>query len=218
MAIAWEQEADFEENDTSDFDSVTENGSSTFAATAESKMNGNYGATVTIDGSQNTAYGALTGPSAETAITVEFRLDPNTLTMSTDETFAVVRAGTGPEFLVYLEYDGSSYGLWGLVQEDDTGYISSSIYDITDEPHIVRVVWVASSGADDGYMSIYIDRVLNESVTGLDNDALDIDELRFGATAGIDAGTSGAFYMDDCRWDDAVHLIPALLASQVMFF
>lgn len=198
--LAWDQEADMEENDTSDFDSVTENGSSTFAATAESKLRGNYGVTVTIDGSQNTTYGAFTDPTNETVVTVEFLIDTNTLTMATNDAFALIRAGTSPEFLVYLNYDGSDYGIYTLIQEDDSSHVQSSTHTMTDDKHLVRVIWVASSGADDGYARLYIDGVLEETVTGLDNDTKNIDQVWFGATAGIDSGTSGPFYMDDCRW------------------
>jgi len=92
------------------------------------------------------------------------------------------------------------YSIFTYVHTDG----GSTIVDrtnITDAPHKIRAVWQASSGvgADDGFCHLYIDDVLEKSLTGVDNDTLSVDEVRFGACSALDAGTYGIFYMDDCK-------------------
>ena len=62
--------------------------------------------------------------------------------------------------------------------------------------------FMASSapGADDGYMYLYIDGVLQEAITGIDNDTTNVDTVYMGAYSSIAAGTYGIIYMDDCQW------------------
>ena len=165
-------------------------------------QNGTYGLSIPI--MDTTArYCSFTDPTAETAITAECNLDPNTITMGAAESFTFI-SGDAADFTVNLKYSGG-YKI-NAVAALDAGTDVTSDYDITDAPHKIRVVWVASSiaAADDGYLKLYIDDVLQETLSGLDNDTLDIGSVYFGAYTGLDAGTYGIFYMDDCRWSDEV--------------
>jgi len=166
-------------------------------------QSGTYGLSIPIMDT-TVRYCSFTDPAAETAITAECNFDPNTLTMASGNQFNFM---TEPNAYFYttLNYDGANYRIQAGVHHD-TGYTATSYYAISDANHKIRVVWKASSGAgnDDGYLKLYIDDVLLETLSGLDNDTRAISAINFGAVAGLDAGTYGIFYMDDCKWADEV--------------
>ena len=167
-------------------------------------QSGTYGISIPV--MDTTArYCSFTDPTAETAITAECNLDPNAITMGAAESFTFI-SGDAADFTVNLKYSGG-YKI-NAVAALDAGSEATADYSITDAPHKIRVVWVASSvaAADDGYLKLYIDDVLQETLSGLDNDTLDIGSVYFGAYTGLDAGTYGIFYLDDCRWGPWVDL------------
>ena len=186
-----------------------------------SAQNGTYGLTIPI--MDTTArYCSFTDPTAETAVTIECEFDPNLLTMANNDTFAIIypydTSLASDPFQIRLKKAGADYILHGYIRADGGAatYLASPV--LTDEPHTIRVVWVASSvdGADDGYFSLYMDDILLQTITGIDNDTWDIDSIDFGARTGLDAGTYGIFYMDDCKWNDGAEGQWNSLSSDVL--
>ena len=170
-------------------------------------QNGTYGMAIPV--MDTTArYGSFTDPTAETAVTVEFELDPNSITMSNGEAFFVVRGdGAGYDFWLQLYYSTvSGYGIQAGYKDDAAASQYGSIQYITDTSYKIRLVWQASSGVgnDDGYYKLYIDDILKESVTDIDNDTRSVGFIEYGAITAIDAGTYGIFYMDDCKWTSTI--------------
>ena len=202
MAEVWSQEAYFEDGTLNEFDSTTGIG---LSATEAAAMTGTYGMSVAVTDA-TARYGSFTDPDAETAVTVEFELDPNLLTMGNNENFNLV-FGVGV-FIVFLRYSAGSYQIYALAGTD-AGSEQTAYYNIADEPHKIRLTWFASTGVgeDNGYMELYIDDVLKEAIVGLDTDTKSVDEIRFGSAGGLDAGTYGIFYMDDCKWSDELYPI-----------
>lgn len=204
----WNQTADMEEGNTTDFDGVTENGSSTFTATEASKKNGTHGVSVVIDGSQNTAYGTFTDPSAETTMVLESWVNPTLLTMATNDVFNAIMTigasvgGKSATGFMELKYDGSDYSVSLVLNEDDGTGVATGYHTITAGWNLIRLILTMASGAgiNDGNGHLYIDGVPKEVLTGLDNDLRVINSCSFGARSAIDAGTSGTLYMDDCKW------------------
>ena len=147
---------------------------------------------------------SFTDPTAETAVTTECWLDPNDLTMGNGDSFYFMTALNFYSRLYYI-LAGDIYYIHSTVVTD-TGTTSTGYHLITDAPHKIRHEWQASSaaGADDGYLKLYIDNVLVETISGVDNDTKTIETISFGAVSAIDATTSGIFYMDDCKWSDEV--------------
>jgi len=173
---------------------------------------GTYGMAITPYADTTAHYAEFTGPTADTITTVKFELDINTLTMATNDEFIVAQA-VG-EFYVSIKYTGSAYQIIATANLD-SGTTSTTASAITDATHTVVVVWQASSsaGADDGYLSLYVDDVLIETLAVLNNDTLSYDEVRFGVVSGLDTGTSGTFYMDDLNWTNNGNFYPALTGS-----
>lgn len=140
---------------------------------------------------------SFSNPTSEAVIMAECWIDPNTIAMAADDAYAFINCG---DLGIYLKYS-SGYKIYGLAGLD-VGTDKTSEYAITDDWHHVRVYWRASPGAgeNDGLLALYIDHVLQEALTGLDNDTKDVNTVIFGAASGLDAGTYGIFYMDDCKW------------------
>lgn len=63
----------------------------------------------------------------------------------------------------------------------------------------VEIDWQASSapGANDGRLDLWVDGQPQAPLTGLDTDEARIATVRWGAVAGLDAGTTGAFRLDE---------------------
>ena len=165
---------------------------------------GTYGMAIPVMDT-NQRYGSFTDPTSETSVTIEYGFDPNTLTMAAaDEFWISAGYGAGGVFwqsIGILYYTGSAYQIYLSSWDDSSTEHKTAKYTITDAPHKIRTVWQASSGAgaDDGFNKLYIDDVLMESITGLDNDTLTINTVYYGAVATLDVGTYGIFYMDDCK-------------------
>jgi len=219
----WDNEADAEAGDESDWDSVVENGSSTFNNAAGSALRGTRGWEITIDASSSTAKGVWsTNPTNETHVVLEFTIDPNSMTMTAGDTFTVaqgVSAGSVQWAFVNLAYDGTNYEIEAGYRTDGGSKPTTSNYDISDAVTYVRAIFDASSsgGADDGTLYLYLDGQLKEAVTGIDNDTMDVDQIEFGACAGIDAGSaSNTFHMDDCRWSDGAGSPPWIIPAAQM--
>ncbi len=49
---------------------------------------------------------------------------------------------------------------------------------------------------NDGYLTLWIDGVLKETISGLDSDEKRISEVQLGVPADLDSGDSGTFYID----------------------
>ena len=164
-------------------------------------QNGTYGISIPV--MDTTArYVSFTDPTAETAVTIETGFDPNVLTMADNDEWVFMDSTA---FYARLLKSGTSYKVSAVVQTD-TGTTETADYTITDAYHTFRIVGQVSSGvgADDGYLKLYSDDVLLETLSGVDNDTRSVGTISFGACSGLDAGTYGIFYMDDCKWSSDV--------------
>jgi uncharacterized repeat protein (TIGR01451 family) len=65
--------------------------------------------------------------------------------------------------------------------------------------HALEIDWQAASapGANDGRLDLWVDGLPQPSLHGLDTDEARIGAVRWGAVAGLDAGTSGSFALDE---------------------
>jgi hypothetical protein len=77
--------------------------------------------------------------------------------------------------------------------------VAGSWFTISDGPHPIEIDWqaAASAGANNGYLSLWIDNALNQTRGSLDNDTLRVEEVRLGPLQGIDSATSGTEIFDD---------------------
>jgi hypothetical protein len=204
---------DVEENDFTDYTS-TSDADGDMTTTVAAAMNGtSYGISLLIDDA-NAMYGQidLSGQDFTTngKFKMSFYLDPNTLTMGSEDKFAIIRSeytGDPYNFLwLYLEYNtGTGYS---FITEPtvDTGGLTGHEETISDGPHLIEVEMTraATNVSSDGSIVLKVDGGTANTWSSIDNyDTLAIiDWMRLGAISSIDAGTSGTFYLDGIEYYD----------------
>ena len=181
-----------------------------FEVTPEAALEGGWGGAFTVDGVGSEIYGVDHLPSAENTISIEFLLDINSLTMADADFFEVMRAlspGTGGiAFLMLVIRTDPNYRISVQVKKDDGTNVLLTTTTISDQSVKVRLEWTAASapGANDGTAELFFDDVSQTSTSTVDSDTHNITAIRMGAISNLAAGTSGTFYIDRYRWDDAL--------------
>jgi len=188
----------FESGDLSGW--TTSVGDGDLNVTAGAALSGTYGLAITID-NKSANYVLDDSPAGEDRYRARFYFDPNDLTMGAGDShviFVGLQEGVGTLFKYILAPLGSDYQLRVGMRNDAGRFHYSSWHVLTDEPHTLEIDWLAATGVDlnDGYLTLYIDGALAQTISGLDTDTLRVDESRLGAHAGIDATTNGTYYFD----------------------
>ncbi len=105
---------------------------------------------------------------------------------------------TSAVFNVDFRYSAGSYQTRLRQQDDAQATVSTPWVTISDAPHVIELQWQAATapGANNGAIAFWVDGVQRGSVGGLDNDTRRIELVRLGAASGVDAGTTGTYYLD----------------------
>ena len=140
-------------------------------------------------------------PNAEPRYRARFYFDPNSIPMVSGNAHFMFYGYNGTsKAVVRVEFRNSSgnYQLRAGILNDASNWTNSAWFTITDAPHPVEFDWKAatSAGANNGYMTLWIDGTQKANLTNVDNDTWRIDRARLGAVAGIDTGTRGTYYLD----------------------
>ncbi len=149
-----------------------------------------------------------TTPDDETFYYAEFQIDPNGVDISGDTDRIRISQGRNDAtfpFIVLLRDVGTSYTVRLRIANDSGAYTDTDFYAITDAVHTIAVEWRADTfdGASDGYGTLYIDGVLMETQSGVDNDTLRVDKILLGITSRMDGMVfTGTMYMDDFYSDN----------------
>ena len=214
----------FESGDLTAWDaSATDSGD--LSATEAAALHGTYGLDIFIDGT-GAIYVQDDTPAGETRYRARFYIDPNGLTMGDGDNFVCFRgykaAGDVRNLIVLLRYTiAAGYKIQLKERTDANNYSAAGTqYVITDEPHCVEFDWEASSGANDGWFSLWIDGVFKETVAGIDNDTHIMDYIRLGAPGDLDAGTENTFFIDDFASNDdgsEIGLISEVKDNAILF-
>lgn len=174
--------------------------------------------------SSTTAQYAVKTVTADTSGTVRIRayIDPNSITMANNNSFVWARlinsSGDTCAALIldYSTADGYEIGAWIYTDAGADNPLSGT-HTITDAPHYAELLLVraTTSSSNDGYLQLWIDGVSQGTLGSTDNyDRLaNFATLHIGARAGIDAGTSGTFYLDEVVINNDGGLIGPVVAA-----
>ena len=159
----------------------------------------------------NSLYVTDNTPNAEPHYRSRFNFDPNSIQMSIGNAHYIFYAYSGASTVVLrIEFRCSSPNRQLLAELLNNGitWTSSSWFTISDGPHVIETDWQAATaaGANNGYLTLWIDGVQRANLTGVANDTRRIDSVRLGAVSGIDTGTRGTYYFDTCRIANATKL------------
>lgn len=174
--------------------------------TRSKALEGYFSGRIFINGASSESYWEDNSMDSETTFVSEFIVGLSDLTMASGDSFYVQIAkttGGSNIFTLTISYDGSDYKVQATANLD-SGTDATAQYVISDGD-IIKVVWAAATGVgnNDGELELFINGVSKEALSSLDNDTKDIDYVWTGATLGLDAGTTGWFYLDRIRWADA---------------
>ena len=165
-----------------------------------SAMSGGYGLEITISSSFPT-YVRTNNAASEYHYHASFLFDPNSIAMDTGDSLLLVRGmdGNSPLFQIGFGFNGSQYEL-NIVTFDDSGNMRISNWAaLNDAPNLVQFNWdsATGAGANNGTASLVVNGNPPITFSSLDTDTRKVDQVRIGATGGIDLGTRGTFYFDD---------------------
>jgi hypothetical protein len=166
------------------------------SVTPGAALQGGFGMQVGIDDNAP-LYVVDSRPNAEPRYRARFYFDPNSIGMNNNDGHNFLRAvqGTsGTVFWMLFLKQGGNYLMRPTVLEDGLGYRNLAYQVLSDGAHYIELDWQA--GAGDGYLSLWIDGELKQTLSGLSNASQAVDEVWFGPYAGIDAGTRGSYYLD----------------------
>lgn len=140
-------------------------------------------------------------PADQSSYRARFYFDPNALVLPHNKRFKIfqLRASDNRRLLTLVfREEAGSYVLLAKSHQDDATWAKTPWIDYDDAPHYVEIEWTRSSapGASDGRLRMWIDGTLTSSVSGIDNDERGAIEARFGEVGGLDAGTTGTYYLD----------------------
>jgi hypothetical protein len=190
----------------------------------------NCGALVTLTSGDTTAsFVQDNSPSAEGTYRVRFYVNLRTLQM-TD--------GTG--FDLFAAYDGNDptpptvagNAVLRLVVQQASGKKQLNVFarlnsgsesaigapvSLPDGWRSIEIDWAkaTASGANNGHLNLWVDGRAQTGLSGLNNDTETVNYSRWGAVAGLDAGTSGSFRLDDFASQRTGYIGPALPFSDV---
>jgi hypothetical protein len=101
-------------------------------------------------------------------------------------------------FRIELLRESGAYKLRVRIMNDAYVYTLGSKFTISNAWHAIEIDWQASSapGANNGFLTLWVDGVLKQTISNIDNDQITIGEVRLGAVAGVDSGTSGSVLFD----------------------
>ncbi len=178
--------------------SVTDSGD--LSATSAAALVGSRGMAAVIDDT-NTLYVTDGAPSAETRYRARFYFDPNSITLPSGSSHTLFNGVQSPStqiLSVDLRRSASQYQLRATIRPDSGSSVATSWFNISDATHFIEVDWRAATGvgANDGYLTFWIDGAQQANLTGVDNDTRRVDEARLGVVSAPNAGTSGTEYFD----------------------
>jgi hypothetical protein len=104
-----------------------------------------------------------------------FYFDPNSIAMGDGEFWRLaldMHVYETPYRIVLVMYLGEYNLRFYVRQDDDVEIMSINATELIDQQHCIEIDWKASSapGANDGFMSIWVDEVFQETIANIDND------------------------------------------------
>ena len=141
-------------------------------------------------------------PNAESHYHARFYFDPNSLVTANGDYQYIFQgyANSTNTNVLRLEFKNTSgaYQMRARILNDSAVWQSTPYVTIPDSPHTFEVDWAAASvaGADDGYLTFWIDGVQQGSLVGIDDDTYRMERVRLGLTFIAATGTSGTYFFD----------------------
>lgn len=197
-----------EDDDLSEYTATAGADIETSAASALAGTN--YGLSLLLD-DVTASYGYKTISLTTNDLRIRIYIDPNSPSMADNDWMTILRVTSdtpvGPRLLeCRFRYDDPDLGIQTRSFVDTGSLDDTALATITDEPHYIEfhVERAASNVSGDGRLRTWIDGALQNTISNLDNydDFPDAERIYFGDVVGINATTTGTFYMDEFKAND----------------
>jgi len=173
-----------------------------------SRYGGNCGAKITIDsgGSPGAVYVQDNTPSSEGTYRVRFYVNMTGFTLGGPIDVFAAYDGNDPAAgspagtaIVRAVVQGTSPRQLVVVTQLDSGTQQTTAVNLADGWRAIEIEWAraTSAGANNGGLNLWVDGFPQTGLASLDNDTRTINVVRWGAVAGLSAGSSGPFLMDE---------------------
>jgi hypothetical protein len=196
----------FNGGDTSAWSFVADGGGD-LAVTPGAAMKGSpFGLDLTVDDTTS-LYVEDGTPNDEDLYRARFYLDPTTFDPGEAQAHRRTRVFLAFEeapnrriAAIVLRRVSGQYALMGRTRVDDNAQVDTAFVPITPAPHFVEFHWKSATapGANDGRFELWIDDAPVAPLTGLDNDAAEVDFVRMGGLS-LKGGSSGTLRFDEFR-------------------
>lgn len=210
----------FESGNTSAWSSETDAENDLTVSTA-ARLVGSQGLAALIDNTTS-MYVRSDHPVAEPRYRARFYFDPNSITMASADIHSLFngRTASGANvFTIQFNYTTTttppSYRIRPQIYNNAGSATSGSYQVISDAPHYIEIDWQAdtAAGATNGALTLWIDGVLKQTMSTIDNETLRVEEVRLGPLTGLDAGTLGTYFLDAFESRKTTYIGPALLGD-----
>ena len=148
-------------------------------------------------------------PTLEKHYRARFYFDPNSISLGATDLHTIFQANTYDPYsssagsynttvlAVQFRFSTGTYQVRGRALLDSGSSQNTNWFNITDASHFIEVDWSAATaaGANNGYLTLWLDAVQAQSLTSLDNDTRVIDRARLGPSTGL-ISTTGTYYFD----------------------
>jgi PKD repeat protein len=139
-----------------------------------------------------------TTPNDEKHYDARFYFDPNSINLPNGQGMYLF-AGPNAQwaFCLYLERQGIDYRLSLCGKDDSNNWLENKFVYINDGWQAIEIEWQAANapGANNGYMKLFINNVLVDTMKNLDTDTRSITDVALGVS-GVPVGTTGTVYFD----------------------
>lgn len=187
------------------------------------------GAQVSVSAGDTTAaYVQDNSPSGESTYRARLYVNLRTLTMANGDEFDLFRASDGadpvppatagnPVIRLAIRQTGAQKQLVVTARLDAGTEQSAAVVNLANGWRSIEIDWARATApaANNGRLGFWVDGAVKTGLTGLDNDTLSVNYVRWGAVANLDTGTSGTFRMDDFASQRTGYVGPAFPFSDV---
>jgi len=189
------------ETGLSEYDSVVDGGGD-LSQSADAALAGTSGGLLVLVNDTASIYGEKAISLSADKLRLRIYFDPNSLTMANNDSFAFLQVKGAVSTVLSLHFlYQSGYKLQVYFVQDGNNWSKTFSPSITDAPHYVEIYMVRESadGWNDGTGQMWIDGASAGTSSGIGNYNCfnAINRIAVGAVGGIDAGTSGTFYLDE---------------------
>jgi hypothetical protein len=137
-------------------------------------------------------------PAAETTYHARFWFNPNG-TGTGNNVWDILQGVSGAQIPFRVQYQrlGGAGGTYQLRAQllTSAGNVNTVFFTISNAAHAVEVAWTSGAGAG-VRLQLYVDGVLQRTLSGQNTSAYRIDSVRLGRPAGTNGGSTGTLYLD----------------------